>query len=57
MPTGLGTQWAGSRAPLVKWVGLWVPLGLGGGSLLWEWISFLCFLEEGGLGVEGSKGT
>lgn len=37
MPTRLGTQQAGSRAPLVKWVGLWVPVDLGGSSLGWRW--------------------
>lgn len=36
MRTGLGTEQAGSRAPLVKWVGLWVPVGLGRNSLGWE---------------------
>lgn len=47
---------ANRRAPLVGWVGLWVLVCLGGSSLGWEWISFLSFLEEGGLGVEGSEG-
>lgn len=57
MQTGLGTEQASSRAPLVKWVRLWVPVGLGRSSLGWEEVSgFLYFLEEGGQGMMGSEG-
>lgn len=45
MPAGRGTQRAGSRAPLVKWVGA-LPAGLGGSSLEREGVSGFLFLTQ-----------